>query len=93
MKEYEAFAKMGQDLHESIMLTEQEIAEMADRIVRNTFLGKQIQSLSNDEKGKLCVTLVSQFSLTTSQVAGVLSMPEYLVKQFLSSKDYGKKKW
>ena len=93
VKEYEAFAKMGQDLHESIMLTEQEIAEMADRIVRNTFPGKQIQSLSNDEKGKLCVTLVSQFSLTTSQVAGVLSMPEYLVKQFLSSKDYGKKKW
>lgn len=93
VKEYEAFVKLGNSLQESIEFTEQEMSELVEQIVRDQFPGKQIVSLSNDEKGKLCVALVSRLSLPLAQIAKALSMPEYLVKQFLSSKDYGKKKW
>lgn len=91
VKEYEAFVKLGQSLQENVYFTEQEVHEMVGQVARTLFPGKQIQALSNDEKGKLCVTVVSRFSLTPAQIAGALSMPEYLVKQFLSSKDYGKR--
>lgn len=65
---------------------------MTDLQARNLFPGRSTHSLSNDEKGKLCIILSDKFGLSTKQIADALSMPEYLVKQILSSKDYGKKK-
>ena len=93
VKEYEAFVKLGRAINESVVLSEQEVKDIADRLAQTIFPGKRITSLSNDEKGKLCVRLETQFNLTYSQIADILSMPEYLVRQLLTSKDYGRKKW
>lgn len=93
VKEYEAFVKLGRAINESVVLSEQEMKDVADRLAQTLFPGKRITSLSNDERSKLCVKLEAQFNFTYSQIAGVLSMPEYLVRQLLTSKDYGRKKW
>lgn len=92
IKDYEAFIKMGRSMDERFVFSKQEIDEMAYLQARRLFPGRSSHSLSNDEKGKLCIILADKFGLSTEQIADALSLPEYLVKQFLSSKDYGKKK-
>ena len=92
VKDYEAFVRLGRSLDETVCLSADEIRNLVRQITMEMFAGKAVQSLTNNEKGRLCVVLDNQFQLSSSQIAAALNMPEYLVKQFLSSKDYGKKK-
>lgn len=93
VKEYEAFVKLGRDMGETVEFSPREIQDILQQLITANFPGKTLHTLTNDDKARLCVLLSENYLLTTAQMAEALSLPEYLVKQFLSSKDYGKKKW
>ena len=93
VKDYEAFAKLGRCMDDPLTLSDSEVREIAGQMTVRLFPGKQLSSLPNIEKGRLCVQLEDKFKLTTAQIAKALSISEYLVKQFLHSKDFGRKKW
>ena len=57
-----------------------------------SFSGRRLNSLTNDEKGRLAVLLSQHYQMSADQIAEVLKLPPYLVNQFLNAKDYGKKK-
>lgn len=90
-KDYEAFVRLGRQLDEKVVLTANEIKEIARTVAREMFGGKRISDLSNGEKAKMCLHLQEKYCLDQEQIALVLSMPQYLVKQLLGSKDYGTK--
>lgn len=93
VKEYEAFVRLGRDMEETVEFSFLEVQDVTEKLIRDAFPGKTVRSLTQDEKGRLCVLLADKFDLTSQQIATVLRMEEFLVKQILSSKDYGKKKW
>lgn len=91
VKDYEAFVKIGRSLNESLSFSQKEERDIAEQLARTLFPGKTIACLSHEEKGRLCVQLESRFGFTPSRIAETVSITEHLVKQFLSSKDYGKR--
>ena len=93
IKEYEAFVRVSRRVGEAIEFSQMEANDIADRMAGGMFSGKRIRDLSKEEKGLLCLPLESQYGLTALQIANALRMPEFLVRQFLTSKDYGKKHW
>lgn len=92
VKDYEAFVKLGKSIDEEIVFSGEEIRNIVYQYAQSMFPGKSLRHLSNEEKGRLSVRLNDCFQFAPSQIAAVLDMSEHLVKQFLASKDYGKKK-
>ena len=91
VKEYEAFVKLGKSIEEGLVFSEDEIRDIVYQHVQTSFPGKSLRLLSNEEKGRLCVKLNDLFQFSSWQLANALNMSEHLVKQFLASKDFGKR--
>jgi len=89
-KDYEAFVQVAKNLGEEITFSPEEVEGIANQLLRDVFPGKDMRELTNDEKGQLAVLLVRRHQLPTNLVSGALVMPEYLVKQFVNSKEYGR---
>ena len=92
VKDYEAFVKVGRMINEQIEFSRNEMLDIVSQLAQEMFPGKRRSALSNDEKGRLCVALEDRFGFSSAHIADVLTMSEYVVKQFLASKDYGIKK-
>ena len=90
IKEYEAFVKLSRSLDEKLVFSPEEVKDIMNHLIRNIFPGKQTRSLTNDEKGRLCVILFKDYDMSPELIAEAMHLPGYLVKQFLYAKDYGK---
>ena len=91
-KDYEAFVQVAESLGEDVEFSSEEIEGILHKLLRLHFSGRGIRHLNNDEKARLSVKLSQNYHLSAGQIAGTLGLQEYLVKQFLNAKDYGKKK-
>lgn len=89
VKDYEAFVKLGKSINDDISLSKVEIKDILKLLINEYYPGKWLNTLSRDEKGRLCVLLSAQYSLSISQIADALVLPEQLVRQFLFARDYG----
>ena len=92
VKESEAFVKLGASIDDIPVFSQLEMNDIAEMLARELFPGKRLRTLSQEEKGRLCLPLEERYLFTPTQIAETLSLPEYLVKQLLSSKDYGKRR-
>lgn len=92
VKDYEAVVKVAETLEESVDFSPEEMDGIMNLLLVNRFNGKTLGTLSNEEKGRLAVMLGKDYHLSPAQIAIVLEMPEYLVKQSLNSKDFGRRK-
>lgn len=92
IKDYESFVQLGKNLNESVVFTREEVQDMVQECITEYYPGNRIGTLTPEEKGRLSVALFNTYNLPASQLAEALSMPEYLVKQFLYAKDYGKQR-
>lgn len=90
IKEYEAFVKLSRSLDEKLVFSPEEAKDIVNHLIRSIFPGKQTKSLTNDEKGRLCVILFKDYDLSPELIAEAMQLPGYLVKQFLHAKDFGK---
>ena len=91
VKEYEAFVSIARTIEEEIVFDEQEIRDIISIVLKRDFNGKRLSLLDNDSKGKLAVTLSTQYDIPAEAIAHELKMTVHIVNQFLRSKDYGKK--
>ena len=89
VKDYEALVKLSEKLEEEMEFTKEELDDILSQVLQDHFQGKRTRELSGDEKGRLCRILEENYHLTHKQIADALHIPEYLVAQFLRSKDYG----
>lgn len=90
IKDYEAFIKMSLLLEEQIDLSKEEINDIVNQILAKQFPNQRIEDLPNPDKARICVLLHKTYMLTITQISYAVKVPEYLVKQFLNSKDYGR---
>jgi len=89
VKDYESFAKLGNKLEESVEFSEEEVDDIANTLAESLYPGRKIRKLTQEEKCHLCPLLNKNYNLSSFQIARTLSMPEYIVRQVLNSKDYG----
>lgn len=92
MKDYEAFAKIAKSLNENSEFSIEESRDLLRQLLQTHFPGKQQSQLSNDDKGRLAVILVTRYNMDISTTASTLGLSEHLVRQFLRAKDYGKQR-
>lgn len=92
VKDYEAFVEVANLLNETPEYSKDEADDLVQKLLRESFSGRRLNSLTNDEKGRLAVLLSQHYQMSADQIAEVLKLPPYLINQFLNAKDYGKKK-
>jgi len=92
MKDYEAFAKVAKSLNETCEFSIEESRDLLRQLLQTHFSGKQQSQLSNDERGRLAVILVTKYNMDISTTAPTLGLSEHIVSQFLRAKDYGKQR-
>lgn len=85
IKDYESYVTVADEIGETPDYSLQE----GWNIVNQLLDGKPLSQLNADEKGQLAVRL-NQFKMTPILISQLLGMPEYLVKQFINSRDYGR---
>ena len=91
-KDYESLVQVADSLGEEVAFSPEEIEGILNKMLRLHFSGRGVRHLNNEEKARLSVILSQNYHLSAGQIAGTLGLQEYLVKQFLNSKDYGKRK-
>ncbi|MBO6097723.1 MAG: hypothetical protein J6P56_10485 [Bacteroidales bacterium] len=91
VKDYEAAVQVADRLGEDVSFSCEEEEGILNELLRKHFSGKYVRHLDNNEKGRLAVMLSQNYHLPTARIAVLLGLQEYLVKQFLNAKDYGKR--
>lgn len=91
VKDYEALVKVADSLDEELSFSAEEVEGIVSALLRKHFPGREVRQLNNDEKGRMSVLLFQNYHVPAPQIAEVLHLQEYLVKQFLNAKDYGKR--
>ena len=88
-KDYEACVKVADRLGEEMDFSPEEEEGILNELLRKHFSGRKVKHLSNDEKGRLAIIL-HDYHFPVARIAQALNWQEYLVKQFLNAKEYGK---
>lgn len=89
-KDYEACVHVAERLDEEIVFSSEETNGILNELLRIHFSGRKVIHLNSAEKGRLAVMLAQNYHLPTTTIGKLIGLQEYLVKQFLNSKDYGK---
>ena len=89
VKDYESFVRVAASLGETVSFSQNEVKDIVRQILNAQFSGRPINRLSHDEKAKIVLILNSQYKMPAEQIGETLSLPEFLVRQFIRAKDYG----
>lgn len=92
IKQYESAVIIADSVGESIEWSGDEAREMLMNLCDKLFPGKRLYELSADEKGRLAVQADSLYHLPTPTLSKHLQLSEFVIRQFLHSKDYGLKR-
>ncbi len=91
VKDYEAIVEVADALDEEISFSADEVEGVISALLRKHFSGRELRQLNHDEKGRMAVLLSQNYHIAVPQIAQALHLQEYVVKQFLNAKDYGKR--
>jgi len=92
VKQYESLVKIAETVGESVEWSEPEAKDLLFKLCDNLFPGKHLHELTADEKGRIAVRADHLYHLPLPLLSQLLKLPEYVVRQFLQSKDYGLRK-
>lgn len=90
VKEYETMVKIARNLGEEIAFSDEEVKDIVNTDLRNSFPGRLFKSLTQEEKCTAAVRLHKTYSFTANQLAKALFISELTVYQAIHSKDFGK---
>ena len=89
VKDFEAYVHIAKSLGEELELSDQEAAEIVYNQVERIFPGRRVRDLSAEERCRVAAMVHQTYSIAPGMLASVLGMPERVVVQVLSSKEYG----
>ena len=92
IRDYEAYVKLSESLGESITWDIAEVRQIVSDKVMAEYRQTRIQSLTPEQKGKIAVLVFNEYGIDAGLIADALYLPELIVRQFVNSKDYGKRK-
>lgn len=76
---------------EQLEFSAEEVQDIVDTELRNTYPGRLLKTLSQEEKCVTAVRLNSKMGLTPKQLAQALYISELAISQAIRSKDYGRR--
>ena len=88
VKDYEAYARVAESLKEEIQWSDEEVKDLADSTLRNTYPDQPMKAVGQEQKCKVAVLLAGRYGLSSRQLAKALWVPEKVIAQSLRSKDY-----
>lgn len=90
IKDYESLVKIADSLEEgSPEFDFKEIRDIVIKVSNEMFKGKDVNTMSTEEKYRLAAHLYEKYRISIDAIAKVTSMTPSLLKQVLRSKDYG----
>jgi len=89
VKEYETAVVIARSLGEEIEFSMNEVRDIANTELRNTYPGRLFKSLSREEKCIVAVNLNERLGLSPRQLSQTLYLSELTITQAIRSKDYG----
>ena len=89
VKEYETAVVIARSLGEEVEFSMNEVREIANTELRNTYPGRLFKSLSREEKCIVAVNLNERLGLSPRQLSQALYLSELTISQAIRSKDYG----
>jgi len=92
VKEYEAVVRISRSVGESVTWSFQEAKDITIRQLNKDYPGLSLGTLTTEQKGELAVKVIANYDVTPSHLARIMGLQEYVIKQFLNSKDYGRRK-
>ena len=89
VKEYETVVKIARSLNEEIDFSDEEVRDMVNTELRNTYPGRLFKTLTQDEKCKVAVRMNLSHGLSARQLSRALFLSELTISQAIRSKDFG----
>ena len=89
VKDYESLVRIASRLEDDLTFDKKEAEDMTNRLLEELFGGRKLRYLSMEEKYRLARVLRERFRLSPQLIGHVAFLPDPIVKQVLSSKDYG----
>ncbi len=89
VKDYESYSNIAKQLDEELEWSDSEIIDIIKQQIQQDYPGEELPSLTKDKKGRLAVQLISKYNIRADALSPLLGLPEYIITQFLNSKDYG----
>lgn len=87
VKDYEVYFQIARRLGELCEFSKVEIAGIVNQTLQKRFGGKNLNSLSEEEKGRMAIILNREFGLSSLQISKAIFVKEIIVRQLLSSKE------
>lgn len=87
VKDYEVYYQMASRLGELCEFSKAEIAQIVTHTLQKRFGGRNLNELTEEEKGKMAVILNREYGLTSIQISKAIFVKEIIVRQTLASKE------
>lgn len=87
VKDYEVYFQIAQRLGELCEFSKAEITGIVNQILQKRFDGRNLNNLSEQDKGKMAIILNREYGLTSYQISTSIYLKELVVRQLLSSKE------
>lgn len=91
VKEYETIVKIARSLDEEVTFSLNEIKDIANTELRNSYPGRLFKTITQEEKCRVAVRLHESLGLSSHQLSQTLYLSELTISQAIRSKDYGLK--
>lgn len=87
VKDYEVFFQIASRLGEICEFSKAEQESIVSQTLQKRFNGRNLKSLSEEDKGKLAVILNREYGFTSYQISTSIFIKEIVVRQLLASKE------
>lgn len=87
VKDYEAFFEIAGRLGELSEFNKREISSIVSQILQKRFEGRDLRSLSDQERGKMAIIMNRSYGLNSYQISTSIFMKEAIVRQLLAAKE------
>ena len=87
VKDYEVMFQIARRLGELQKFNKAEIDGIVTQVLLKRFPGKDLNQLSDDDKGKMILILNRDFGLSSYQISTAIYIKEKVVRQLLSAKE------
>ena len=87
VKDYEVYFQIAQRLGELCEFSKAEITGIINQTLQKRFGGRNLNDLSEQDKGKMAIILNREYGLTSYQISKSIYLKELVVRQLLSSKE------
>lgn len=87
VKDYEVFFQIASRLGELCEFNKTEINAIVNQTLQKRFGGKNLNNLTEEDKGKMAIILNREFGLSSIQISKAIFVKEVIVRQTLASKE------